>query len=95
MEKCRCIKNVRVSQNGKALIEPDYQFFSHPHYKKIPLEGCFCPRSSQELKKCLQGCLNEVLNDFGYTLSQIESVYIIDENGKELELELKIVKQEK
>lgn len=83
---CSCIKKVIVDSNGKAVIIPDFKLLSNPGYSSTPLEGCFCPRSSSELKKCLRGCLVKVLNENDRHASEIKSVFILDESGKEIKM---------
>ena len=85
-EFCSCIKQVVVDKLGNVVITPDYQLLSTPDYSITPLEGCFCPRNADELKKCLIGCLNKVLSKNGHHVADVKSVFIIDETGKELKL---------
>lgn len=50
---------VLVQQNDRnysAVIFPNMRLFQKPDYEKTPEEGCFCPRSIEELGKCLTGC---------------------------------------
>lgn len=83
---CACIKKVNVDSNGKAVIIPDFKLLSNPDYSLTPLDGCFCPRTASELKKCLSGCLVKVLSENGRHTSEIKSVFILDESGKEIEM---------
>jgi hypothetical protein len=61
---CHYIKYVVVSEDEKensiALILPDKKLLAQPDYKLTPDEGCFCPRSLDELGRCLSGCLKLV-----------------------------------
>lgn len=61
---CHYVKYAVVKGDGKdqvfALIFPDKNQFAHPDYKITPEEGCFCPRTVEELGKCLHGCLAKV-----------------------------------
>lgn len=60
---CHYVKYVAVTRSGEspvALIFPNRNLLSHPDFKVSPEEGCFCPRSLNELGKCLTGCLQKV-----------------------------------
>ncbi|HEY4800443.1 MAG TPA: hypothetical protein VII99_15285, partial [Bacteroidia bacterium] len=61
--KCHYISFTSIigagGKNAVAILFPNTNFFSHPDYEISPLEGCFCPRDTQELGKCLTGCLND------------------------------------
>lgn len=83
---CSCIKKVVVDSNGKAIIIPDFKLLSVPDFSITPLDGCFCPRTADELKKCLRGCLLKVLNENIPCTSEIRSVFVLDETGKESEI---------
>ncbi len=83
---CSFIKKVVVDNQGKAVIIPDFNILSNPSYFLTPLEGCFCPRTSEELKKCLRGCLVKILSENVQHSSKVRSASIIDENGNESQL---------
>ncbi len=61
---CHYIRHAVVGQNHDdtpvAFIFPNRQLFTHPDYQVTPMEGCFCPRSLDELGRCLSGCLKLV-----------------------------------
>jgi long-subunit acyl-CoA synthetase (AMP-forming) len=61
---CHYVKYAVVSNDEKenivALIFPNKKLFESPDYQVTPDEGCFCPRSLDELGKCLNGCLKLV-----------------------------------
>lgn len=82
-DKCNCIKSLTVNDAGKAVITPDYTLLSTPSYSVTPLEGCFCPRTVDELKKCLSGCLQEIMNKQNFNANTIKSVFILNESGRE------------
>ncbi len=80
---CSCIKEITIDENGKAIVIPDFGKLSKPDFSTTPLEGCFCPRTSEELLKCLKGCLDKAF-DKEQKNSKIKSIFILDEMGKEL-----------
>src|ERR1017187_5513290 len=63
-DTCHYIKYVVVKeddkQNAVALVFPNKEMLNHPDYELSPEEGCFCPRSLDELGRCLSGCLKKV-----------------------------------
>ena len=86
--KCHYVQHVIISGSGKdypvALIFPNNRILKKPDYQISPDEGCFCPRSLNELGKCLQGCLHDANCDIKQKFSKIKSAAIID---SELSLE--------
>lgn len=82
-ERCHYVKHVAVSTDDKehpvALIFPDKKLMDHPDYAVTPEEGCFCPRSLDELGRCLTGCLNLVNHQLYDLTSGIKSAVIINE----------------
>ena len=76
---CHYVKYVGVTGNGEdqpvALIFPNKSLLDHPDYKLTPEEGCFCPRSLNELGKCLTGCLKLVNNQ---SANKLKSAAIIN-----------------
>lgn len=64
--KCHYVQYAVVSGSGEehpvALIFPNKKLLERPDYELSPEEGCFCPRSLNELGRCLTGCL-EIAND--------------------------------
>lgn len=85
---CNCIKQV-IIKNGKAIIVPDFTLLSNPPYTSTPLEGCFCPRTADELGKCLTGCLGNVLTENNKHISEITLAVIIDSEGNEIPIKFK------
>jgi len=61
-DTCHYIKYAVVGKDEKpvAFIFPKEKLLQNPDYKLTPEEGCFCPRSLEELGKCLTGCLKLV-----------------------------------
>lgn len=86
--KCHYVQHVIISGSGEdypvALIFPNNNLLKKPDYQISPEEGCFCPRSLNELGKCLQGCLHDANCDINQKFSKIKSAAIID---SELSLE--------
>jgi len=90
-EVCHYIQYVAVSEDEKenpiALIFPNKNLLAQPDYKLSPEEGCFCPRSLDELGRCLSGCLKLVNRQIGEGSSKLKSAAIINvglpsESGK-------------
>lgn len=86
--KCHYVQHVIISGSGEdhpvALIFPNNKMLKNPDYQISPEEGCFCPRSLNELGKCLQGCLHDANCDINQKFSKIKSAAIIN---SELSLE--------
>ncbi len=91
MGTCHYVDYVEFTQNSKqqlvALIFPDKMLLNNPDYKKSPEEGCFCPRSLDEVGRCLTGCLGKVNNEIDNQKTTISLAIIIGEkyaleNGK-------------
>lgn len=86
--KCHYIAFAMVEGSGKeypvALLFPNKKLFENPDYEISPIEGCFCPRSPEELAKCLRGCLNDANCAIGQKFAKIKSAVLIDD---ELSLE--------
>lgn len=88
---CHYVDYVEFTKNSKeqlvALIFPQNKLLSQPDYKKSPEEGCFCPRSLDEVGRCLTGCLGKVNNEIGDKTVKISLAIIVGEkylsdNGK-------------
>ena len=81
-ETCHYIKYVVVSEDEKessiALIFPNKKLLEQPDYKLSPEEGCFCPRSLDELGRCLSGCLKLVNLQIKNGASKLKSAAIIN-----------------
>lgn len=79
--KCHYIQYAVVAGSGEehpvALIFPNKKLLDHPDYQIVPEEGCFCPRSLNELGRCLSGCLEQANNSIGQKFSKIKSAAII------------------
>lgn len=85
---CHYVSYAIVSGSGKdypvALIFPNKRLLDHPNYEITPEEGCFSPRSLDELGRCLKGCLNDANCAIGQKFSKIQSAAVIN---SELSLE--------
>lgn len=81
-ETCHYINYVVVSndekENSIALIFPNKKLLAQPDYKLSPEEGCFCPRSLDELGRCLSGCLKSVNQQMEEGPSKLKSAAIIN-----------------
>lgn len=79
---CHYVKFVTLSDAGRekhvALIFPDKKLLNNPEYKLSPDEGCFCPRSLDELGRCLTGCLKNVNNKLDPESEKINGSIIIN-----------------
>ncbi|MBM3416980.1 MAG: AMP-binding protein [Bacteroidetes bacterium] len=86
--KCHYISFAMVVGSGKdypvAILFPNKKMLERPNYQVTPLEGCFCPRSLEELGRCLHGCLHDANCGIGQKFAQIRAAMIIDD---ELSLE--------
>lgn len=81
--KCHYISFALVVGSGQeypvALLFPNKKMLDHPNYELSPEEGCFCPRTIDELGKCLHGCLHEANCGIGQKFSKIKAAMIIDD----------------
>ena len=79
--KCHYVQYAVVSGSGEehpvALIFPNKRLLEHPDYELSPEEGCFCPRSLNELGKCLTGCLHQANESIGQKFAKVKSAAII------------------
>ncbi|MBL7896842.1 MAG: AMP-binding protein [Bacteroidia bacterium] len=79
--KCHYVQYAIVAGSGKehpvALIFPNKKLLEKPDYQISPDEGCFCPRSLNELGKCLTGCLAIANESIGQKFAKIKSAAII------------------
>lgn len=79
--KCHYVQYAVVAGNGQehpvALIFPNKKLIEHPDYQLTPEEGCFCPRSLNELGQCLKGCLEIANNSIGQKFAKVKSVAVI------------------
>ena len=82
-KQCHYIKYAMVCGNGDeypvALLFPNRDLLKNPDYHLSPEEGCFCPKSLDELGKCLRGCLRDANCAIGQKFSRIKAAMIIDE----------------
>ncbi len=80
--KCCYIAHSLVYGTGKeypvAVLFPNKKLLEHPNYELTPNEGCFCPRSLDELKRCLAGCLCQTNDEIKQKFSKIKIAAIID-----------------
>ncbi len=81
--KCHYIMYAVVVGGGSefpvAILFPNKRMFDNPNYEMSPEEGCFCPRSLNELGKCLQGCLHDANCSLAQKFSKIKYAMIIDD----------------
>lgn len=81
--KCHYITFAIICGKGKeypvALLFPNKRALDNPSYEISPDEGCFCPKSMNELGKCLQGCLHDVNCGLTQKFSKVKYAMIIDD----------------
>lgn len=81
--KCHYITFAIICGKGKeypvALLFPNKKALEHPNYEISPDEGCFCPRSINELGKCLHGCLHDTNCGLTEKFSKIKYAMVIDD----------------
>lgn len=81
--KCHYVMHAMVVGGGTeypaAVIFPNKRLFCNPDYRKSPEDGCFCPRTLDELGKCLQGCLRDANCLVNQKFSRIRYAMIIDD----------------
>lgn len=81
--KCHYITFAMIVGGGEeypvALLFPNKKALEHPNYEISPDEGCFCPRSINELGKCLQGCLQDANCELTQKFSKIKYAMVIDD----------------
>jgi len=79
--KCHYVQYAVVSGSGEehpvALIFPNKRLLEKPDYELSPEDGCFCPRSLNELGKCLTGCLHQANESIGQKFAKVKSAAII------------------
>jgi len=79
--KCHYVQYAIVSGSGEehpvALIFPNKKLLEKPDYELSPENGCFCPRSLNELGRCLTGCLGEANDGLKQKFAKIKSAAII------------------
>jgi long-subunit acyl-CoA synthetase (AMP-forming) len=79
--KCHYVQYAVVAGSGEehpvALIFPNKKLLEHPDYQLTPDQGCFCPRSLNELGRCLTGCLQMANNSIGQKFAKVKSAAII------------------
>jgi long-subunit acyl-CoA synthetase (AMP-forming) len=79
--KCHYVQYAVVSGNGEqhpvALIFPNKKMLEKPDFEITPEEGCFCPRTLNELGRCLTGCLEKANESIGQKFAKIKSAAII------------------
>lgn len=79
--KCHYVQYAVVAGSGEehpvALIFPNKKLLQNPDYELSPEEGCFCPRSLNELGRCLTGCLHMANNSLGQKFAKVKSAAII------------------
>ncbi|MBV6442523.1 MAG: hypothetical protein DYG98_16155 [Haliscomenobacteraceae bacterium CHB4] len=79
--KCHYVQYAIVAGNGEehpvALIFPNKKLLEQPDYELSPDEGCFCPRTLNELGRCLTGCLEMANNSIGQKFANVKSAAVI------------------
>lgn len=79
--KCHYVQYAIISGSGQehpvALIFPNKKLLEKPDYQLSPDEGCFCPRSLNELGRCLTGCLALANDSIGQKFAKVKSAAII------------------
>jgi long-subunit acyl-CoA synthetase (AMP-forming) len=82
-KKCHYVSYALVEGSGKeypvALLFPNYGLLGHSDPNNPLIEGCVCPRSLEELSKCLHGCLNDANCGIGQEFAKIKSAVLIDD----------------
>lgn len=80
-QQCHYVQYAVVAGSGEehpvALIFPNKKLLENPDYELTPDEGCFCPRSLNELGRCLTGCLKLANNSIGQKFAKVKSAAII------------------
>lgn len=81
--KCHYITFAMVVGGGReypvALLFPNKKNLDHPNYELSPEDGCFCPRTLDELGKCLHGCLHEANCGLGQKFAKVKYAMVIDD----------------
>lgn len=79
--KCHYVQYAVVAGSGEeypvALIFPNKKLLEHPDYQITPDQGCFCPRSLNELGRCLTGCLRMANDSIGQKFAKVRSAAVI------------------
>lgn len=79
--KCHYVQYAIVAGSGEeypvALIFPNRKMLEQPDYEISPEQGCFCPRSLNELGRCLSGCLAVANESIGQKFAKAKSAAII------------------
>ncbi len=80
--KCPYVSFALVTGKGApypvALLFPNKRLLSQPDYSITPMDGCFCPRSLEELSRCLKGCLHHANCDLKQKFAKVKAAAIID-----------------
>ena len=80
-KSCHYINYVVVDQEEPPIsIFPDHELIQNPDYHMTPEQGCFCPRSLEELSRCLRGCLKGIIKQLEAGSAKINSAAIITTN---------------
>jgi len=79
--KCHYVQYAVVAGSGEehpvALIFPNKKLLEYPDYQLTPDQGCFCPRSLNELGRCLTGCLEKANESIGQKFAKVRFAAII------------------
>ncbi|MCC6815276.1 MAG: AMP-binding protein [Saprospiraceae bacterium] len=81
--QCPYVLHALIAGEGEeypvALLFPNKKLLDDPDYFVTLDDGCFCPRSLEELSRCLKGCLHDANCSIGQKFSKIQSAVIIDD----------------
>ncbi len=82
---CHYVRYAVVKQNENnesiAFLFPKKSFYTHPDYTLTANDGCFCPRSLDELGKCLTGCMKQVNQKLSGAEDKISETFIINQDA--------------
>lgn len=82
-KKCHYVSYALVEGSGKeypvALLFPNHGLLDYSDPNNPLIEGCVCPRSLDELSKCLHGCLNDANCGIGQDFAKIKAAVLIDD----------------
>lgn len=81
--KCHYLSFALVEGSGKeypvALLFPNRGLLKSSGMETAKIKGCACPRSLDELSKCLYGCLNDANSGIGQEFAKIRGAILIDD----------------
>jgi len=81
-KKCHLVSYALVTGSGEeypvALIFPNKKLMQSAN-QSIAIEGCACPKSLDELSRCMKNCLNDTNCDIAQKFARIRLATIIDD----------------